>query len=174
VEIDKNHIDKVFSGKFSLKDQKILENYFEDDRQNQKLKQIVLEQWDQFVPESEDQPNLDHIFYKLYYTIDQNSSTKNKHGNLYFRISQIAAILIVGLLIAGGIYFSGSRVENANLQKIEFISKTGFRNQFKLPDGTSGWLGYNSELSYQVDKNHQRVVRLNGLAFFDVTHNDEL
>lgn len=56
---------------------------------------------------------------------------------------------------------------------IEFISQTGFRNQFKLPDGTTGWLGYGSKLDYHVDKNNQRIISLNGIAFFDVAHREK-
>jgi ferric-dicitrate binding protein FerR (iron transport regulator) len=58
-------------------------------------------------------------------------------------------------------------------QPIEIISYSGFRNQFKLPDGTVGWLGYNSKLKYHVDNNDQRIIDLDGLAFFNVTHHQK-
>jgi len=151
--INRKHIDKVFGQKFSLLDQKNLERYFEDSNLNEEVRLVVKEQWEQFVPNPASCPNLDPIFYKLYYTINNREDSAPKGRSLFLRISQIAAILIVGLLIATSIYFSNDGREKVITQQVEFISRSGFRNQFKLPDGTVGWLGYNSELRYHVDNN---------------------
>ena len=168
--INRKHIDKVFGQKFNLLDQKNLERYFEDNNLNEEAKLVVQEQWEQFVPDPDSCTNLDPVFYKLYYSINNRKDTAPEGKSLFFRISQIAAILIVGLLIATSIYFSNKGSEKVSNQQVEFISRSGFRNQFKLPDGTEGWLGYNSEIKYHVDINNQRIVDLNGLAFFNVTH----
>lgn len=168
--INRKHIDKVFGQDFSLLDQKNLERYFEDSNLNEEARLVVQEQWEQFVPDPDSCPNLDPVFYKLYYTINNRKDSSPKGRSLFFRISQIAAILIVGLLIAASIYLSNNGSEKVSTQQIEFISRSGFRNQFILPDGTEGWLGYNSEIKYHVDSNDQRIVDLNGLAFFNVTH----
>jgi transmembrane sensor len=168
--INRKHIDKVFGQKFSLLDQKNLERYFEDINLNEEARLVVQEQWEQFVPDPDSCPSLDPVFYKLFYTINNRKDTALKGKSLFFRISQIAAILIVGLLIATSIYFTNNGSEKVSTQQVEFISRSGFRNQFKLPDGTEGWLGYNSELKYHIDSNNQRIVDLNGLAFFNVTH----
>jgi transmembrane sensor len=168
--IDKIHINKVFNQKFSLLNQKKLETYFEDRHLNEQTRDVLEEQWSHFEPDQENFPNLDHVFYKLYYTINNQKDSISKGRSLILRASQIAAILIVGLLIATSIYFSNSNDRKVSDQSIEFISQTGFRNQFKLPDGTTGWLGYGSQLKYHVDSNDKRVVDLNGLAFFNVAH----
>lgn len=168
--INRKHIDMVFGQKFSLLDQKNLERYFEDNNLNKEVSLVVKEQWEQFVPDPDSCPNLDPIFFKLYYTINDRRDSAHKGKSLFLIISQIAAILIIGLLIATSIYFSNNGSEKVSTQQVEFISRSGFRNQFKLPDGTEGWLGYNSELRYHVDSNDQRIVDLNGLAFFNVAH----
>ena len=167
--INRKYIDKVYGQKFSLQDQKNLAKYFEDSDQNEEAKIIVKEQWEQFAPDTDTNPNLDSIFYKLYYTINNRKDSTLKNRILFSRISQFAAILIVGLLIAAAIYVSGNR--SSSSQNIEFISQTGFRNQFRLPDGTSGWLGYGSKLTYHVTDDNHRIVDLDGLAFFNVSHN---
>ncbi|MFA5328562.1 MAG: FecR domain-containing protein [Prolixibacteraceae bacterium] len=166
--INRKYIDKVYGQKFSLQDQKNLAKYFEDNDQNEETRLIVKEQWEQFVPDTENRPNLDSVFYKLYYTFNNRKDSAQKSRVLFTKISQFAAILIVGLLIAAAIYVSSNR--NASNQNIEFISQTGFRNQFRLPDGTSGWLGYGSKLIYHVNGDNQRIVDLDGLAFFNVSH----
>lgn len=167
--INRKYIDKVYGQKFSFHDQKNVAKYFEDSDQNKEAGIIVEEQWKQFVPDVDNNPNLDPVFYKLYYTISNSKDSAPKNKILIAKISQIAAILIVGLLIATAIYISGNR--STNSQNIEFISQTGFRNQFRLPDGTSGWLGYGSKLSYHVTDDNHRIVDLDGLAFFNVSHN---
>ncbi len=168
--INRKHIDKVFDQKFSLLDQKELENYFEDKRLNEETRLVLKEQWRQFEPNPDSHPNLEHVFYKLYYTINNQKDSTRKSQSIFLRISQIAAILIVGILIATSIYFSNNGDRNVRDQQIEFISHSGFRNQFKLPDGTTGWLGYGSKLKYHIESDDRRIVDLNGLAFFNVTH----
>ncbi|HBL77139.1 MAG: hypothetical protein A2W90_18785 [Bacteroidetes bacterium GWF2_42_66] len=172
--ISRKHIDKVFGQKFSFLDQKMLMKYFDDKEQNEETKLVIKEQWEQFDPGPGAPPNLDHVFYKLYYTINHNrKEAASKRPRLFLRLSQIAAILITGVLIAIGIYFSNKGTGTASNQQVEFISHSGFRNQFRLPDGTTGWLGYDSELKYHVNCDNQRIAELDGLAFFDVAHQKE-
>ena len=70
MSINRKHIDKVFGQDFSLLDQKNLERYFEDSNLNEEAKLVVQEQWEQFIPDPDGCPNLDPVFYKLYYTIN--------------------------------------------------------------------------------------------------------
>lgn len=167
--IDKEHIENIFEQQFSLLDHRKMNEYFNDKVLNEETKLIIKDQWNHFEPDPAMHINLDHVFYKLFYTINEkNRGISGK--NLFLRISQIAAILIVGILIAAGIYFSERSHIPAHDQQVEFISHNGFRNQFKLPDGTSGWLGYDSQLKYYVDSSNNRIAVLDGLAFFDVVH----
>jgi ferric-dicitrate binding protein FerR (iron transport regulator) len=169
--IIRKHIDNVLSQKFSLLDHNMLEEYFTDEELNQETRLVVQEQWRQFDPGPVTPPNLDHVYYKLYYTIHQNKkNVRFKGSNLILKLSRIAAILIIGILSTISIYLYNNNVGNTNDQQVEIISRSGFRNQFKLPDGTTGWLGYGSELKYHVNHEDQRIVDLDGLAFFDVKH----
>jgi ferric-dicitrate binding protein FerR (iron transport regulator) len=171
MKINRKHIDRVFSQKFSLFDLKMLEKYFEDKKLNEEAKFIVKEQWEQFVPGSGELPELDDVFYKFYYTIDNSPKQAPHRSDFLLRISKIAAILIVGVLIAAAVYFSDRGIDKTtNLQMVEIVSHEGFRSQFTLPDGTTGWLGYGSGLKYHVDQENRRIVDLDGLAFFDVNH----
>jgi len=169
--INRKHIDSVFSQRFSLLDLKMLEKYFEDEKLNEEARVVVKEQWEQFEFDPGDRPNLDSVFYKFYYAIDSQPKRASHEDGFFLRIPKIAAILIVGILIAAAIYFSNHAVVSTdNLQTVEIVSHQGFRSQFRLPDGTTGWLGYGSKLKYHVDHEDRRMVDLDGLAFFDVTH----
>ncbi len=169
--INRRHIDNVYGQKFSFRDQKMLKKYFEDKDLNKETKQVIKEQWEQFDLGDKTPHNLDHVFYKLYYTINSSPASSVKRINFNFRLTQIAAILLVGILISASLYFTRKNIPFTENQQVEFISTTGFRSQFKLPDGTTGWLGFGSEIKYQLDENNRRVVKLDGLAFFDVVHN---
>ncbi len=171
--INRNHIDHIFSQKFSLHDQKKLEEYFEDESLNDSAKLIMKDQWNQFEADPDDEVDLNHVFHKLYYSISNDKNKTSKQRNLTFRISQIAAILVVGILIASSIYFSRNESTSINNHPISFVSHGNYRSQFTLPDGTSGWLGYNSTLNYQLDSLNKRSVDLVGLAYFDVVHNED-
>lgn len=169
--IVRKHIDKVFSQKLSLLDHKMLEKYFNDEELNQETELVVKELWEQFDPGSDPCPNLDHVYYKLYYVIHQEGKNiVSKSPSLFLRLSRIAAILVIGALSVTSIYLYNRDVVQANAQQVEIISHSGFRNQFKLPDGTAGWLGYDSELKYFVGHDNKRIVEIDGLAFFDVVH----
>ncbi len=172
--IDRKYIDRVFSQKFSLLDLKMLEKYFEDEKLNEEARLVIKDQWEQFEPGPDGQPKLDDVFYKFYYSIDTLSKPASYKADFFLKISKIAAILIVGILIAAAVYFSNRGViEPTNQQVVEIVSHDGFRSQFALPDGTTGWLGYGSRLKYYLGQDNQRIVDLDGLAFFEVTHREE-
>lgn len=171
--IDKKHIENIFGQKFSLKDQKMVQEYFADEHLKEEAKHFINSQWEQFKESPELKTDLDQVYYKLFYSINQEKINKPKGRSLFLRISQVAAVLVAGLLIAASIYFSdrGNPIENNQL--VKFVSHGGFRNQFSLPDGTTGWLGHGSTLEYQLGSDNQRVVSLDGLAFFDVAHSEK-
>ena len=167
--IERKRIERIFAQKGSLADHQKMDDYFGDDQASAEVKPFIREQWQTFEPEAESDFNADQNFYKLYYTL---SSRKNEKYHLLFRVSQLAAVLLVGVLIAGAIYLYGTNSMSVPERAVEFYSHNGFRNKFILPDGTCGWLGYNSELKYYLDSNAVRTVELDGMAFFNVTHLD--
>jgi len=171
--VNREHVDKVFNQRFSFLDQKMLEKYFEDKELNEETKAVIKKQWEEFEPDQDDQPNMDHVFYKLYYSINNKKESRKANKKLFIKISQIAAILLVGILFSTTIYFFNKSNNEIIPQQVEFVSYGGFRTQFKLPDGTIGWLGYNSELKYHLSDNGQRIADLDGLAYFNVAHRQE-
>lgn len=169
--IIRKYIDNILNDKLSILDHKMLERYFTDDTLNQEVMPVIKEKWEQFAPGPDVSRNLDHAYYKLWYTIYQKKEKPASKGTgLFLKLSRIAAVLIIGILSLTCIFLYHKGNVHTNDQQAEFISHSGFRNQFKLPDGTTGWLGYGSELKYHVNDDNQRIVDLDGLAFFDVIH----
>lgn len=169
--IIKKYIDNVFSQRFSLLDHKMLEEYFTDEELNKGTMHVIKDRWEQFHPGAGTPPNLDHVYHKLYYQIHHKRERIILGGkSLFLKLSRIAAIFIIGILSATSIYFYYETTVHTDDRQTEFISHSGFRNQFRLPDGTAGWLGYGSKLKYHIDRDNRRIVDLDGLAFFDVVH----
>lgn len=85
----------------------------------------------------------------------------------------VAAILVIGLAtIATFRHFSN---ESAPIAWIEVVTGDDEQRDFILPDGSSVTLNENSQLSYIANINTatQRLVQLEGEAFFDVNRRPE-
>lgn len=81
----------------------------------------------------------------------------------------VAAILVA----LTGIYFYKSNLSSLFNPTVKtlFASASANRKQFQLADGTKVWLSPNSKLSYPAKfDDNQRMVTLDGEAFFEVTH----
>ena len=88
-----------------------------------------------------------------------------------------AAILLLPLLITGGLIYNylnntGKVVPDQQVSSIIY-APMGSRVSFNLPDGSTGMLNSGSKLTYSLPFNSNRQVKLEGEAWFDVTHNEE-
>ncbi len=167
--INRKHIDRIFSQKFSLLDQKMMCNYFDNEQLNEETRKVIADQWANYSASDETDANLDNLYYKLYYQINNQEQLKPGRKRAVLWLSGVAAILVIGFLSVASLYLVYTKNSVSECQEVEFYSPGGFRNHFKLPDGTSGWLGFGSKIKYHFESN-QRVVELDGLAFFDVSH----
>jgi transmembrane sensor len=90
-----------------------------------------------------------------------------KKGRLYwltpFRTA--AAVLIIVLAAALFYYWPSTPVSYATI-----TNPSGRIRQVQLPDGSTVWLNAASTLKYVSDFSNHRQLKLDGEAFFDVTH----
>ncbi|WP_131537287.1 FecR family protein [Pedobacter nototheniae] len=92
--------------------------------------------------------------------------------NLRRFIGSAAAILVVAI----GIYFFRSNLSSFinPVHQQEIWSKAGERKKIQLADGSKIWLSPNSKLNYPDQFNDkQRIVSLDGEAFFEVAHDEK-
>lgn len=91
---------------------------------------------------------------------------------LYGAVAMAASIaLLFGLSIS--LFMQPDKAEKNAAQESVYIVPAGQKSQLILPDGSEVWMNSGSSLSYSTDFNQtQRLVRLDGEAFFDVTHDD--
>jgi ferric-dicitrate binding protein FerR (iron transport regulator) len=87
------------------------------------------------------------------------------------RISQMAAVLVVGVLIGGAIFKLSLNEAPAY---ITASAPKGSVSKIVLPDNTEVFLNAGSEMKYAFERGGKlREVFLNGEAWFRVTHNEK-
>lgn len=127
-------------------------------------------------------PDKETIWKRLTAQIERNpkeekternlKTTKTYNRPLVVRIASIAAAiaLVIGFSLS---YFRPAKVD-PSANEITVRAPGGQKSEIVLPDGTSIWLNSGSALTYNADYGTgNRTVRLEGEAFFDVTHNDK-
>lgn len=93
----------------------------------------------------------------------------SKSYPMFRSIAAIAAML----LLVSGIYFYRTELLNSITggPEMEIASASNSRQQLQLPDGTKVWLSPHSKLTYPATfKGENRLVNLDGEAFFEVSH----
>lgn len=80
----------------------------------------------------------------------------------------IAAAFVLGIIIASAFYFLGNPDFSKQVQQQEVYIPYGAKTKITLPDGSAVWLNSGSKLSYPSVFNGDRLVRLDGEAYFEV------
>lgn len=104
--------------------------------------------------------------------INALKAVKAKQNNSYVLIKRYAAAILIPLFIAGMVYYLSVDNKNHQLTWLEKQTKKGERMEVVLGDGSKVWLNSDTRFSYpEKFKGKKRQVRLDGEAYFEVTHN---
>lgn len=102
-------------------------------------------------------------------TTDLNQGRSAKIVRLSIKRATLSAAAIILLTISASIWWWGDSIFGD--PTITYKTFAQEQKEFRLPDGSTVWLNENSQL--QFDKKFtQRIVQLQGEAFFDVAHLD--
>ncbi|TGV04211.1 FecR family protein [Flavivirga rizhaonensis] len=173
LSIDKKRIKNYFSGNYDQKDSLYIEKLFSNAEMEGELKVFLEENWNEFqnlhdVPEYD----LDHILLRLYEEIKQkknNNSQKKIFAKVWKVYARVAAILILPIALMYMMHINKVNKDLINEDSYAEVSAPlGSRVQFKLPDGSIGWLNSGSKIKYPVKFGKTRDVKLTGEAWFDV------
>lgn len=149
-----------------------LEEFFtllHNHRNDEEITALMGATWDQTatVPETGLTPN----FLPIYTSVESKIVPTRKL--IPYRLIAVAASILI--IFASLVFFKANLANLIHpVQQQQTMSATGERKQLQLADGTKVWLSPNSKLSYP-DKftNKQRLVSLDGEAFFEVAHDAE-
>lgn len=117
-----------------------------------------------------DKQEIEQAYNSFLSGIKKEESTKNapKHFSLSSVLKYAVAMLVIGLLGANLYLHSADKTSEVNIIEVA----KGQRASLTLSDGTKVWLNSQSKLTYPAQfSNKSREVRLEGEAYFDVSHN---
>jgi ferric-dicitrate binding protein FerR (iron transport regulator) len=156
-----------------------VESQFLNGEDNFALRHLLKNDWDLMLRDfSPTEVNLNHLLDRVHHIIRKNETLKRqKPLHKFIRIyMKAAAILILPLLVAGGLVYSylGKHGKITTDQQVSstIYAPLGARVSFNLPDGTTGMLNSGSYLSYSLPFTNNRQVKLEGEAWFEVSHDE--
>lgn len=86
---------------------------------------------------------------------------------------RVAAMFILPMLTAAGMYFYMSKAETSSAPLVIAVER-GQKANVTLPDGSKVWLNSQSKLTYSDNFNvKKRELQLDGEAYFEVAHNPD-
>jgi transmembrane sensor len=169
---EKNILERYLEGKASDQERNWLEQEFANGNLKSKLRDILAEDWKRY--QYDEEYNLDYLLQKIHEKIREREIDKKDRFfiQIYDTYSRIAAILLIPLILSGILYIrrinSNILAEKQSNAQAEITAPPGSRIEFVLPDGSRGFLNSGSKLSYSIPFEENRLVTLNGEAWFDV------
>lgn len=157
MKTDRNILVRYFSGEASEEEKAAIHQWLEEDEGNRK--QFINERIRFDASLVADERNI------------QSSGAKKRNAVVWNALKIASAILLlVGSSYFFSLYFSNP--QDAVTRSIHVPA--GSRTSFTLPDGTLVWLNSKTTLQYpNTFSKKQRVVELNGEAYFEVTPDKE-
>ena len=170
-------LDRFSKGLSDAEEEKYILTLFTENEGNSEFKRKILMQFDEYLQNHpEEKHNLAYLLDRIHHTIHKNEKQKKETivKRIYRWYSLAAAVLLIPLLIAGGIWFAEQNQEEPILTESPVASTLfaplGSRISFSLPDGTNGWLNSGSSIEYSLPFNKNRQVTILGEVWFDVAH----
>lgn len=163
--MDKEIFIKYFNGTISSEEEKQLLSWIETSEENKQLFMQERQLWDLLLLNYPEEINLNS---------DQTNRINNKTNTakrILLEIAKIAAIFLVAISVS--FYFLSDRNEaSQDWNTIEV--PLGQRTHITLSDGTKVWLNAKTKFTFPDHFNKEnRLVKLDGEAIFDVTHNEK-
>lgn len=154
-----------------------IESWVNSSAENSETFEQLLNEWENIYdsPELFVQADKNKIWTNIASQIRTAVPNRTYTKPFLIKIAGVAAMLALVIGIAST-FFVKSAIETASLaQSITTIeTMQGQKTQMTLPDGTKVWLNSDSKLTYAGNFNSSdRIVNLEGEAFFNVTRNEE-
>ena len=167
----KDLFEKYIQGKCSPEEYRKVLKFIQKAENNPYIEGLLLKNWkDSLRKEPTIKPNpkvLDSIHHQI---AIKESSSSHKTIKLYRALLTAAAVLLIGLVI-GSVFYVQSQIPEIITQNIN--TPYGGKTQFTLPDGSRVWLNSGTTFSYPDRFEDDRVVELEGEAYFEVEKQTE-
>ncbi|MCC8154257.1 MAG: FecR domain-containing protein [Tannerellaceae bacterium] len=159
-------IRKYLSGRFPSQTEERIQKWLINDKDTEKKEEASLVYWNQIQPESDSGT---YVALERVNTRIGRFRKQPAKKTLFSKISRVAAILIPLFILAGSLhyYLTYKRM-------VEITVAYGEEKHIFLPDSTEVWLNAGTTIKYRDKfKGSQRLVHLDGEAYFLVVRNEE-
>lgn len=167
----RNILKNFFKNRYTRHEYFSVYHGFEAGHQNKRFLETLEKQWNEVNEVNAEgfHPNL--IWHNITRQINLQSPTGKGRIKFLDTVQKTAAILFLPLLIASLLYFYSVNYRTDETAWAEISCPAGVRTEFRLPDGSTGFLNGRSRLKYPVNFRPDRKVYLSGEAFFEVVKN---
>ena len=176
-QTDIEKLERFSRGLSDAEEEKYIYSLFSEKEGNEEFKEYILKKFNvYFENNTKESYNLSYLLDRIHHTINNNENSKKQTAlkRIYKWYSVAAAVLLLPLLIAGGIWFTSPGRSNKVIAEAPVTSTLfapmGSRISFSLPDGTNGWLNSGSSIEYNIPFKANRQIAVTGEAWLDVAH----
>jgi len=167
----KHLFDKYIHGKCTLEEYEKVLKFIQNSDNDAFIDGLLMNKWkDTLKKHSTITPNqkvLDSIHHKI--ALQETFSTRSVL-RYYKTLLVVAAVLLIGLVI-GSVFYVQSQIPEVTTQNIS--TPYGGKTQFTLPDGSTVWLNSGTTFTYPDRFLKERIVELEGEAYFEVKEKEE-
>jgi len=171
--LDIELIVRFLSGDATHDEKKQLLKWAELSEQNKKLYVELKDIWEVTQAGNSSKFDAEPALKRFYARVEKqkNVDMAMKHRVVYANIIKVAAIVVITFGLSW-LVFSRQSVSHKQSATNQIIVPLGSKTQAVLPDGSRVWINAGSKLTYKNDFNDtNRIVQLDGEAFFDVVSN---
>ena len=167
----KDLFNKYIQGNCTHKEYKQVLEFILKKENDSYINGLLLKNWKDILKKdttiSPNQNVLDSIHHQI--ALQETYSSK-KTIKIYRVLLTAAAVLLIGLVI-GSVFYVQSQIPEVITQNI--TTPYGGKTQFKLPDGSAIWLNSGTSFNYPDRFKDERIVELEGEAYFEVKEKEE-
>jgi len=168
-EMDSELLYRFFEGLTTDDENIFVREWFEASSQNQERFFRERKLFDALIllPEEPEEISYDNLS-----SDNGNDEVKSGKRILFGTFMKVAAV--VAILLMSGILYMQIRNANEDFGMQAINVPAGQYVNLALPDGTQIWLNARTKIEYPVMFNkNQRIVKLDGQAYFEVAHNED-
>jgi transmembrane sensor len=176
----RHYIDQFFKGELSREEAKEFLEFLESKEAENHFTKEIIEFWTSKIDKEEfiwdDKEVWTSINSSLKFDSSQTLTNTNKNRNYSFSIWLRAAVILVVLGLSTVFYFYSKSIESStNTQVLSQIEEEvtnfnprGQKTKISLEDGSQVYLNSESRITYPKNFKTNRIIKLEGEAFFEV------
>lgn len=159
--------EKYIDGTCSIEEYERIAGFICDPEKDFYLNGLLRSAWKKIlITDTSIQPDL-NLLHSIHHQIALEEPSRNRKIRFYQRFLAVAAVLIIGIIISVLLFMQPGNSE-ITMQNISVPN--GGKTHFMLPDGSKVWVNSGSTFSYPERFSKERIVELQGEAYFEVAH----